>query len=69
MFKTLKSFRILDVYMRERHDDVERAEVEIENYLPAMPPLSITPGRVERFVTSLFRRRGGLRPVTRRDCR
>lgn len=40
-----------------------------ENYLPAMPPLSITPGRVERFLTTLLRRRGGLRRVTRRDYR
>lgn len=33
------------------------------NYLPGMPPLSTTPGRVERFLTQLFRRRGGVRGV------
>ncbi|WP_251343026.1 hypothetical protein [Haloplanus halophilus] len=27
-------------------------------YLPGMPRLSNTPGRVERFLTRLFRRRG-----------
>lgn len=33
------------------------------NYLPGMPPLSTAPGRVERFLTRLFRRRGGVRGV------
>ncbi|MFC6941634.1 hypothetical protein ACFQE8_16935 [Salinirubellus sp. GCM10025818] len=37
------------------------------NYLPGMPSLSTTPGPVERFLTRLFRRRGGLRVVRRRD--
>lgn len=36
------------------------------NYLPGMPRLSTSPGRVERFLTRLFRRRGGLRVVLRR---
>jgi len=35
-------------------------------YLPGMPTPSTEPGRVERFVRRLFRRRGGLRPVLRR---
>lgn len=34
-------------------------------YLPGMPRLSTTPGRFERFVKNLFRRRGGLRVVRR----
>jgi hypothetical protein len=34
-------------------------------YLPAMPSLSAARGRVERFVTNLFRRRGELRKVVR----
>jgi len=42
----------------EQHDFV--------NYLPGMPRLSGSPGRVERFLTRLFRRRGGLRVVRRR---
>jgi len=38
---------------------------EFENYLPGMPTPSTEPGRFERFVTRLFRRRGGLRRVVR----
>lgn len=33
------------------------------NYMPGMPRLPREPGRVGRFVRSLLRRRGGLRPV------
>ncbi|WP_280535858.1 hypothetical protein [Halopenitus sp. POP-27] len=40
--------------------------VPFEQYLPATPRLSTEPGRVERFLTRLFRRRGGLRVVYRR---
>ena len=38
-------------------------------YLPGMPQLSTEPTRVERFLTRLFRRRGGLRRVVRRKSR
>jgi hypothetical protein len=34
-------------------------------YLPAMSPLSTEPGRVERFITNLLRRRGEFRTVVR----
>lgn len=37
------------------------------NYLPGMPQLSAEPGRVERFLTTLFRRRGGFTVVLRND--
>lgn len=37
-----------------------------QNYLPAGPSPSNEPGRVEQFVTNLFRRRGGYRHVVRR---
>jgi hypothetical protein len=36
------------------------------NYLPAGPSPSDEPGRVEQFVKTLFRRRGGYRHVVRR---
>ena len=36
-----------------------------EPYLPGMAQLSAEPTRVERFLTRLFRRRGGLRRVVR----
>lgn len=42
---------------------------DIGTYLPAMPRLSSEPGRVERFLTNLFRRRGGLRVVLRNERR
>lgn len=38
---------------------------EIKHYLPGMPRLSTEPGRVERLLTNLFRRRGGVRIVVR----
>ncbi|WP_170938283.1 MULTISPECIES: hypothetical protein [unclassified Halorubrum] len=41
------------------------AEDEFVNYMPGMPKLSSEPGRIERFVTRLFRRRGPLRAVFR----
>lgn len=37
------------------------------NYLPGGPSPSTEPGRIERFVQKLLRRRGALRPVTRND--
>lgn len=42
-------------------DTANEAQSDVEFYLPAMPRLSTTTGRVERFVTTLLRRRGGLR--------
>lgn len=47
----------------ERQDD--DTEDKFVNYMPGMPRLSSEPGRVERFLTRLFRRRGPLRPVYR----
>jgi hypothetical protein len=41
-------------------------EAEFDYYLPGMPSLSSGPGRVEQFLTRLFRRRGGLKVVYRR---
>lgn len=37
------------------------------NYLPGMPRASNGPGRVERFLTRLFRRRGILGAAPRRE--
>ncbi|SEH57131.1 hypothetical protein SAMN05192561_10841 [Halopenitus malekzadehii] len=50
------------------HDDASRTDgsVDFENYLPGSPQPSTEPGRLERFLTRLFRRRGGLRVVYRR---
>ncbi len=54
---------------RTRYDDADRTvpteQPELENYLPAMFWPSNEPGRVERFLKRLFRRRGGLRVVVR----
>lgn len=47
----------------ESRDDT--AEETLVNYMPGMPTLSAEPGRIERFLTTLFRRRGALRPVAR----
>lgn len=41
-------------------------ESGFDYYLPGTPTVSSDPGRIERFVTRLFRRRGGLRPIVRR---
>lgn len=52
--------------------DIRDSAVEqsgVENYLPGMPVLSTDPGRVERFLTNLFRRRGEVRMVVRRAKR
>lgn len=45
----------------QRSDDA--TEETLVNYMPGMPSPSTQPGRVERFLASLFRRRGALRPV------
>lgn len=47
-------------------DDRETADAQIKNYLPGMTRVSSEPGRVERFVTNLFRRRGEFGTVRRR---
>jgi hypothetical protein len=43
----------------------DESQVELVNYLPGMPTLSREPGRFERALAALFRRRGPLRPVVR----
>ena len=47
----------------DRTDDESQAE--LVNYLPGMPTLSREPGRFERALATLFRRRGPLRPAAR----
>lgn len=47
-----------------RADRTDATELrDLEYYLPATPNVSTDPGPVERFLTSLFRRRGSVRPV------
>ncbi|MFB6295872.1 MAG: hypothetical protein ABEH66_03405 [Halobacteriales archaeon] len=57
--------------MAQRHAKSTRTDSEepFPVYLPAMPTLSETKGRIEQFVSSLLRRRGALRPVSREDDR
>jgi hypothetical protein len=43
-------------------EDERDETTEIEHYLPATPSLSGEPGPIEKFVTTLFRRRGE-RPI------
>lgn len=43
----------------------DESQAELVNYLPGMPALSREPGRFERALAALFRRRGPLRPVAR----
>jgi len=50
---------------QSRNSDVEQADLAY--YLPGTPTVSSKPGRVERFVRKLFRRRGTLRPVVRNN--
>lgn len=56
--------------MEDEHSGVDRIETaeqsERDYYLPGVSALSGGPGPVGRFLTSLFRRRGGLRVVVRR---
>lgn len=42
-------------------------EPTFENYLPGMPRMSTGPGRVERYLSQLFRQRGSYRIRLRRD--
>ena len=53
--------------MTERGADSaeDESQAELVNYLPGMPALSREPGRFERALAALFRRRGPLRPVVR----
>lgn len=51
-------------------DSVQRQtddQTVFENYLPGMPAVSGEPGRVERFLTRLFRRRGTFDVRVRRE--
>jgi hypothetical protein len=54
--------------MAEKGDETTE-QSEFEYYLPGMPSLSAAPGRVERFVTTLFRRRGPVYVRVRRQSR
>lgn len=67
IFKILKTPRVLYGSMTEptskRREN--QAEDDFVNYMPGMPKVSSEPGRVERFLTRLFRRRGPLRAVYR----
>jgi len=53
--------------MEERDETAEQSEFEY--YIPGMPSVSATPGRVERFVTKLLRRRGPVHVRVRRQSR
>ena len=55
----------------ERSDDAaETSEQSAADYrMPAMPRVSPEPGRVERFVTNLLRRRGTYQHIVRRKSR
>ena len=54
---------------RTTDDEMDAAEAPTRfvNYLPGMPGFSDSPGRVQRFLTRLFRRRGELPAFRRRD--
>lgn len=47
----------------DRDTSTDTELTAVVNYMPGMPRLPREPGRVGRFVRSLLRRRGGLRPV------
>lgn len=53
--------------MAQSRTDTRIQDDQPINYLPGGPTPSGTPGRIERFVRTLLRRRGTLRPVTRDD--
>lgn len=50
----------------EAYSATSDEQTPFENYLPAGPSPSNDSGRFERFLTKLFRRRGGYRHVVRR---
>lgn len=49
--------------MEDTTDNESQTQDGLVNYMPGMPMLSSEPGRFERFVANLLRRRGSLRPV------
>lgn len=57
----------------ERTYDTEQTaspeQTDSKFYLPGMPEMSNEPGVVERFLKTLFRRRGGYRVIVRRSSR
>lgn len=54
---------------RTRETTAARDQHDFENYLPGMPQPSNDPGRVEQFLTTLFRRRGGFGVFSRSKSR
>jgi hypothetical protein len=52
---------------REHETDRRNATERIEYYMPGTLWPSAETSRIERFVKSLFRRRGGLRPARNED--
>ena len=46
---------------RESTDRTADAQPTFQAYLPASPTISSTPGRIERFASRFFRRRGPLK--------
>lgn len=50
--------------MEQKQDSTQD---DFVNYLPGMPKLSDEPGTVERFLKTVFRRRGGLKVIVHRD--
>lgn len=57
----------------ERTYDTEQTasadQTDIKYYLPGTSQMSNEPGVVERFLKTLFRRRGGYRIIVRRSSR
>lgn len=51
--------------MEQSGTDTRTQDDQPVNYLPGGPSPSSSPGRIERFVQTLLRRRGPLRPVGR----
>jgi len=49
----------------EENDTRASSTDDFVTYLPGTPTVSSEPGRIERFLKKLFRRRGELRPVVR----
>lgn len=51
----------------EAEDAQRNDQPDFQNYLPGMPSMSEGTGRVEQFLSRLFRRRGGYRVRVRRE--